>query len=345
LLEILSPCKYEVALKVRSDAESSANKDVIELAIFDIDGPVTDPQSRRIEQPEILDLTLDFITERGFVAYNTGRASAVAYQRVISPLLAQALARGITSEVVSRRTSIFAEKGGVTSFWDDDLGQWSHRIEPGAKVPADLRDEVVDLLRSDHEFQAYIFHDTDKETMVSVEMRHETPGSSPVPVTVSAFKPIAERFAAKVRQLARDRRYDDIEVDCTTIAVDIQRRGVGKDLGTRLVFDWLDKLGKRVERVYCFGDSKSDVAMAVEAHAIMNRSFTDAGKRVVYIHVGEKLPIEGDFVVRSFPGMYWRGTIAYLRSLSGVAAEGSERCELGPPSGTRQSRSCGLKQF
>jgi hypothetical protein len=239
---------------VHSDAGSFANKDIIELAIFDIDGPVTDPQSRRIEQFEILDLTLDFITERGYVAYNTGRASAVAYQRVISPLLARALARGINPGIVSRRIAIFAEKGGVTSFWDDELGQWNHRIDPAAKVPADLRNEVVNLLRSDHEFQTYIFHDSDKETMVSVEMRHETPGPTPVPVAVSVFKPAAERFAAKVRQLARDRRYDDIEVDCTTIAVDVQRRGVGKDLGTRLAFGWLDRLGQRVERVHCFGD-------------------------------------------------------------------------------------------
>ena len=298
------------------DAGSSANKDIIELAIFDIDGPVTDPQSRRIEQFEILDLTLDFITERGYVAYNTGRASAVSYQRVISPLLARALARGIDSEIVSRRTAIFAEKGGVASFWDDEHGQWNHRIDPAAKVPADLRNEVVDLLRGDREFQTYIFHDSDKETMVSVEMRHETPGPRPVPVAVSVFKPVAERFAAKVLQLARDQGYDDIEVDCTTIAVDIQRRGAGKDLGTRLAFGWLDKLGKRVERVHCFGDSKSDVAMAVEALALMSRSFADAGERVIYVHVGENLSIAGGFTVRSFPGRYWRGTVRYLRSLS-----------------------------
>jgi len=300
---------------VHSDNGSSANKDVIELAIFDIDGPVTDPQSRKIEQFEILDLMLDFITERGYVAYNTGRASVVAYQRVISPLLARALARGINSELVTHRTSIFAEKGGVTSFWDDEIDQWNHRIDPAAKVPADLRNEVVDLLRSDHEFQTYIFHDIDKETMVSVEMRHETPGPTPIPVTVSVFKPVAERFAAEVRQLARDRGYDDLEVDCTTIAVDIQRHGVGKDLGTRLAFDWLARLGKRVERVHCFGDSKSDVAMAVEARAIMSRWFADAGERVTYVHVGERLVIDGGFAVRSFPGAYARGTVSYLRSL------------------------------
>ena len=309
---------------MHSAAGSPANRNLIELAIFDIDGPVTDPQSRRIEQPEILDLTLDFIIERGYVAYNTGRASAVAHQRVISPLLARALARGIDSGIVSRRTAIFAEKGGVTSLWNDEPGQWDHRIDPAARVPADLCNEVVALLRRDQEFETYIFHDSDKETMVSVEMRHETPGPAAAPVTVSVFKPVAERFAAKVRQLATNLGYDDIEVDCTTIAVDIQRCGVGKDLGTRQAFGWLDKLGKRAARVHCFGDSKSDVAMAVEAHAIMSRSFADPGERVVYVHVGEKMPIEGGFAVRSFPGRYWRGTVAYLRSLSGVAAGAGE---------------------
>src|ERR1017187_2502903 len=299
-----------------SDAGPSGSKGEIELAIFDIDGPVTHPESRKIEQPEILDLTLNFIAKNGYVAYNTGRASTIAHQRVISPLLSRALARGIDPEIVSRRISIFAEKGGVTSSWDDELGRWTHRVDPAAKVPADLRSEVVHLLRSDHEFKTYIFHDSDKETMVSVEMRHETSEPAPVPVTVNVFKPIAERFAAEARQLARDRGYDNLEVDCTTIAVDVQRRGVGKDLGARLAFGWLHNLGKRVGRVHCFGDSRSDVAMAVEARSVMSRWFADAGERVVYVHVGENLSIDGGFEVRSFPNMYGRGTVAYLRALS-----------------------------
>jgi hypothetical protein len=300
---------------VHPDTGSSVHNDVIELAIFDIDGPVTDPASRKIEHPEILDLTLDFITRRGYVAYNTGRASVIAHQRVISPLLARARARGINPEFVSRHVSVFAEKGAVTSFWDDGPGRWNHRIDPATVVPAGLRDEVVDLLGSDPEFQNYIFFDSDKETMVSVEMRHQTSERTPVPVTPSIFKPVAERFAAEIRQLARERGYDDLEVDRSTIAVDIQCRGVGKDLGTRLAFDWLHDLDERVKRVHCFGDSASDVAMAVEAYSMMSRWFADAGERVVYVHVGEYLPIESDFQVLSFPDMYGQGTVAYLRTV------------------------------
>jgi hypothetical protein len=302
-------------LQVHPDAGSSVQNDAIELAIFDIDGPVTDPASRKIEHPEILDLTLDFITRRGYVAYNTGRASAIAHQRVISPLLARARTHGIDPEFVSRHVSVFAEKGAVRSFWDDGLGRWSHRIDPATVVPAGLRGEVADLLRSNPEFQAYIFFDSDKETMVSVEMRHETSGPAPVPVTVGVFKSVAERFAAEIRQLARERGYDDLEVDRTSIAVDIQRRGVGKDLGTRLAFGWLHDLGERVKRVHCFGDSASDVAMAAEAYGLMSRWFADAGERVVYVNVGADLMIDGAFTIKAFPDMYWRGTAAYLRTL------------------------------
>ena len=168
----------------------------------------------------------------------------VAHQRVISPLLARARARGIDPAAVSRRISIFAEKGAVTSFWDDAADRWSHQIDPATVVPASLRDEITGLLRDDPEFRNYIFFDGDKETMVSVEMRHETPEPAPAPVTPGVFRPVAERFAAEVRRLAGERGYDDIEVDCTTIAVDIQRLGVGKDLGTRLAFDWLRSTGQ-----------------------------------------------------------------------------------------------------
>ena len=62
---------------MRADTASSSDENAVELAIFDIDGPVTQPESRRIEQSEILDLTLDFILDRGYIAYNTGRASIV----------------------------------------------------------------------------------------------------------------------------------------------------------------------------------------------------------------------------------------------------------------------------
>ena len=204
----------------------------------------------------------------------------------------------------------------MSSSWDDELGRWNHRIDPAMRVPEDLRSEVIALLREDHEFETYIFHDSDKETMVSVEMRHETSEPTPMPVTVNVFKPISERFAAKVRQLARDRGYDDLEVDCTTIAVDVQHRGVGKDLGTRLAFGWLHALGKHVTRVHCFGDSRSDVAMAVEARTMMSRWFANTSERVVYINVGEYLIIDDGFEVKSFPNMYGRGTVAYLRALS-----------------------------
>jgi hypothetical protein len=305
-----------MALQVNPDIKSAIKNDVIELAIFDIDGPITHPESRRIEQSEILDLTLDFITKRGYIAYNTGRASVIAFQRVISPLLSRAVARDMDPEGICRRISVFAEKGAVTCLWDDDSGRWNHRIDPATVVPADLRGKVAGLLRSDPEFQTYIFYDSDKETMVSVEMRHETAEPTPVPVTLDIFNSVAERFAAEVRQLARERGYDNLEVDRTSIAVDIQRCGVGKDLGTRLAFGWLHNLGKRVKRVHCFGDSESDVAMAAEAYSMMSRRFADAGQRVVYVHVGEYLSIDSDFKVWSFPNMYGRGTVAYLRSLS-----------------------------
>lgn len=300
---------------MHSDAGSPASTDAIELAIFDIDGPVTDPHSREVEPPDILDLTLDFLTEKGYVAYNTGRNGALAYRRVIQPLLHRARDRRLNPAIVNRRTSIFAEKGGVSSFWDDEVGGWNHRVDPAAEVPAELRDDVADLLHNDSEFRKYIFFDSGKETMISVEMRYETSELAPVPVTVDTFKPVADRFAAEVRQLAADRGYEDLDVDCSTIAVDIQRRGVGKDLGARLAFGWLHELGKHVKRVHCFGDSASDVLMAVEAHAEMSRWFADADERVVYIQVGRDLVIEGDFQVRNYPDRYGQGTAAYLRSL------------------------------
>jgi hypothetical protein len=55
--------------------------------------------------------------------------------------------------------------------------------------------------------------------------------------------------------------------------------------------------------------------MAAEAYALLSRWFADASERVVYVNVGADLAINGSFTVQSFPGMYGRGTVAYLRGL------------------------------
>lgn len=288
----------------------------VELAIFDIDGPVTAPESRKIEQPQLIDLTLDFIIQRGCVAYNTGRAAVTAYERVVSPLLRRARTRGLELAQVSRRIAILAEKGGVRGLWDDELGQWNYQVDPAAAVPEGIRAAIAELLGSDPEYLKYIFLDSHKQTMVSVEMRHETAGTGTRIVTVSDFTPVAARFAAQARQLVTEHGHVDIEVDHTTIAVDIQRRGVGKDLGARYAFEWLSGMNMRVSRVHCFGDSMSDVPMAAEAYSVMSRSYPDPGDRVTYVHVGGSAGPDAKYRVSAFPGMYGRGTVAYLRCLA-----------------------------
>src|SRR5260370_74609 len=113
-------------------------------------------------------------------------------------------------------------------------------MRPGHRPPVP---EELALLGAGAECRACISVGEGRGARVSVERRPETAEPVPGPVTPAVFKPVAERFAAAVRRRAAERGYDDLEVDCTTIAVDIQRLGVGKDLGTSLAFDWLHGLG------------------------------------------------------------------------------------------------------
>jgi hypothetical protein len=69
--------------------------------------------------------------------------------------------------------------------------------------------------------------------------------------------------------------------------------------------------------------------MAAEAYSAMSRWFTDAAVRVVYVHVGEDLPIDGAFEVRTFSNMYGLGTVAYLKTLCLVIAVSARQS---PPS-------------
>lgn len=65
--------------------------------------------------------------------------------------------------------------------------------------------------------------------------------------------------------------------------------------------------------------------MAVEAYSAMSGWYTDAANRVVYVHVGENLVIDGAFQVRYFPNMYGLGTVEYLKSLSLVITVSARR--------------------
>ncbi len=47
--------------------------------------------------------------------------------------------------------------------------------------------------------------------------------------------------------------------------------------------------------------------MAAEAYFAMNQWYADAAGRVVYVHVGESLPIDGPFQVMTFPNHVWPG--------------------------------------
>jgi hypothetical protein len=87
------------------------SNNVIELAIFDIDGPVTDPASRR-SSTRILDHAR--LHQKGYVAYNTGRASAIAHQRSFRRCSTRPAKRH-QPEFVSHHVDLRREGGGEVS--------------------------------------------------------------------------------------------------------------------------------------------------------------------------------------------------------------------------------------
>lgn len=149
-----------------------------------------------------------------------------------------------------------------------------------------------------------VFFDTTKRTTISIEMLDG--------FNLDEFKKVQPELGKDLSALITKYQLEEnLEIDPTTIATDIQNKHVGKDFAARHVLDWLTQKGIKPAQFITVGDSLSDLEMAQEVH--------DQGLPVEFVFVGEKQKLEGikrDFPVITTKSTYGSGTQEYLLSQS-----------------------------
>ncbi len=100
-----------------------------------------------------------------------------------------------------------------------------------------------------------------------------------------------------------------LEIEPNPIALDVQNKNVGKDLGIKRILSWLKDCKIKVLSFTTIGDSKSDIKMAEE----LNRN----NLSVVHVHVGKKGIYDNSypFEVITTEKEYEEGAEEYLTSL------------------------------
>lgn len=264
--------------------------------LFDVDGVITNPEQKRVTEPAILSEIVDRLEAGEPVALVTGRSIDFMKDRVIDPLKDK-----IDNPNLLQNFLAMGEKGGVWITYEN--GEPQEHVDSDISVPQDLQEEARKLIED--EFSELMFYDETKKTMISTEMKDGA--------NLQDYHAKQQVLNQKLEEIVKVHGLSDqLEVDPTTIATDIQNKHVGKDFAARRVLEWLKERNIKPQNFITMGDSMSDVPMAQEIH--------NQGLPVTFVFVGrdadwkliESLSLP--FPVTFTKNKYENGTAEYLAS-------------------------------
>jgi len=265
------------------------------MLIFDVDGVITNPQEKRVTEPEILDEIIKRLERKEPVALNTGRSLVWMIDRVINSLL---------EKVKNTKTlqSFFAS-GEMGSTWItfNERGVIQYHRDNSISVPESLQTKVKKLIEV--KYSDSMFYDEGKETMITTEMKDG--------YSVEKYKKFQKLQDQELRDLVRkENLWQDIIVDSTTIATNVENKFVGKHFAVRRIINWIKGKGIKPQRYIAFGDSsKSDIPMAEELYSQnLPTEFIYVGKEDIDT---SKYP----FPITITQNKYGEGTLEFLKSL------------------------------
>lgn len=217
--------------------------------LLDVDGPIADPETRRVGIRSIVDDLVALANGGTPVVFNTGRSDAFVREQVIAPMRAAGLRADAPVHAVCEK--------GATWFSLAD-GEDDVHVDESLLVPTGFGEAVHALLEPEG-FTATMFWDDTKRTMVSVEKLIEADQDA----FLEARRRLEEREAEELDRRGLGDRY---RVEPNIIAVDVEHRDVGKALGAERALELVREHGEAPRRWITAGDSRSDYDMADWLH-------------------------------------------------------------------------------
>lgn len=268
-------------------------KTVDHMLIMDVDGVVTNPSEKRVTEPEILDQIVKKLEKGEPVALNSGRSLVWMVDRVINPLIEKLKDKKILQNLLA-----VGEKGGTWVEFDEN-GQMQHHKDESISVPQALQEKVRKIINS--ELSESMFYDETKETMVSTEMKDG--------YSVEEYTKKQQGLNKKLQELVdQEGLAEELKVDPTTIATDIENKYVGKGFAVRRILEWLRNKAIKPQLYVTFGDSfSSDIFMAQELHS--------QELPVEFVYVGKE-NIDASafpFIIHQTQAKFEKGTLEFLK--------------------------------
>ena len=273
-----------------------APRTVARAWLFDVDGVLADPSTKRIERPAILAELAARLRRGEPVGANTGRSLAFVEERLLAPLEAT-----IHDPALRRLLFVAAEKGAASLVYGPD-GERRRHLDADLTLPAinELRADVAALIAE--RYADVMFVDRSKQSMISIEMVDN--------LAVDVFRRHQLDLLPELDALIRRRGLAGrVRIDASRIAVDLEHPTSGKALGARGFVAFLAQRGIVPHRFVAFGDSPSDLAMAEELDRL--------GVPVEFVFVGGREQLQLDapppFPVIFTAALCDDGTLEYLR--------------------------------
>lgn len=269
----------------------------IAFMLFDVDGVLTN--ERAVPNTRLLDTLADYLNSDQRIGFVTGRSIPWMERNILNYLDLRIYRKKKENLVV------VGEHGSAHLFYNPQ-GERVVGIESMFSVPGKIAQEAQTLAKSE-EFADFVFFDYEKETMVSIEARHERE------IDLAKGKEALDAIAQKLEPLVDNRSERKYKVELSTYAVDILDASCGKHLATKQAISWLsalDKLSPADGLVLAFGDNQRDVEIGRQAR--------EMGYQVFYFNVGEPFAAEeqGRFRFFQIPRGYSRGTYEILSQLT-----------------------------
>lgn len=260
--------------------------------IFDIDGVITEPLSK-IPNPFIISFIAQQLNKKHYVAIETGRALSWVGAKILKLIQAQL-------EDINNLDYLFiaCEKGSLTATFVN--GIITTTIDTGTTIPQDVQDTIRQYIKE----KKGIFFDTDKQTMISVEID----GGIDKEMLEDQKKVLAE-FEIWVRERIIS-FHPSLMLDISPISVDIQSKDVSKKIASTKFLEFLKNKKNVPSSFIAIGDTIADIDIAEVIFA--------TGKSVQFAYVGEK-PLEKKYpfpIIICKNSLYDKAAEDFLRTQS-----------------------------
>jgi HAD superfamily hydrolase (TIGR01484 family) len=235
-----------------------------QIWVFDVDGVITDPVTKTVIHPQIIEKIEQQLSKNIPVCFNTGR-SAEWIQATIIPQF----------NSVTPLSYLFSacEMGNVTLQYDEH-NMPKEEVVNQDLIPLTLSNTIREIVLSSYNDSMFV--DETKKSILTIEMKNN--------FSQTAYEELQNRLSGEIRIILKN-YHPGIHVrpSSSSIAIDIKPISSNKESGAQKILTWLKTKELNLDQFQfiTFGDSPSDLQMA--------ELFESEKLSTTFVYVGEDM--------------------------------------------------------